>query len=131
MRRLVSGSQHDFHRLRARVNDILDRACYRPERGSASPKRWSPPADIFAAGDTVRITVELCGMKREEVDVTVERGVLTVSGERRAGQAGEGETPLHSERPLGCFERSFALSWEPGSVEAELTDGVLTVTLTR
>ncbi|MGE0814865.1 MAG: Hsp20/alpha crystallin family protein [Vicinamibacterales bacterium] len=93
---------------------------------------WVPPVDIYETADkTLVLKAELPEMKREDIAVTVERGTLTISGDRAwpADVAREGVQRV--ERPYGRFTRRFAL---PGSVDtaqvaADYRDGVLTVRL--
>ncbi len=77
---------------------------------------WVPPVDILESGEAIRIELDLPGLSPEDVEITVENGVLTVRGERRFREAAEGETYHRVERAYGEFERSFQL---PRSVDAE------------
>ncbi|MEZ5293013.1 MAG: Hsp20/alpha crystallin family protein [Vicinamibacterales bacterium] len=93
---------------------------------------WVPPVDIYEAADkTLVLKAELPETRREDIAVTVERGTLTISGERAwpADVAREGVRRV--ERPYGRFTRRFALpgSVDTGQVAADYRDGVLTVRL--
>jgi len=84
-----------------------------------------------AAGDdqAYRIVVELPGVAEEDIDLSVNDGVVTVKGEKRAEREEKGETWYFSERQYGAFARSFRLppDADPADVNAGLKDGVLTV----
>jgi HSP20 family protein len=119
----------EMNRLRGRLRHLLDDtfAQVAPEPALV---QWSPPADITATPEGAVVTLELCGVSREEVDVSLHGSVLTVSG-RREREMDPWAEYLQLERPAGAFSRSFALSYAPQSVEATLSDGMLTVVLTR
>jgi HSP20 family protein len=94
---------------------------------------WSPTIDVLEEKDNYFILVELPGLKREDIKVSLEDVTLTISGERKVEKRTE-ETSVHRvERFIGRFERSVAL---PATVSAEkvkatYTDGVLTLTLLK
>ena len=93
---------------------------------------WVPAVDVYesANGEYV-IKAELPEMKREAIDVTVESGTLTISGERTPGEDVPKDAFRRVERNYGRFVRRFALprSVDPSKVAAEYRDGVLTVRL--
>jgi HSP20 family protein len=76
----------------------------------------------------LEVQADLPGLKREDLKVRVEDGVVHISGERRAN-APEGYKALRTERVHGRFERAFTLPEDvnPEGAEAKLTDGVLTL----
>jgi HSP20 family protein len=92
---------------------------------------WTPPTDVYETADRYVVTAEVPGLRRDQIDVSVEDGRLTIRGTRDdAGDAGE----FHQiERGHGPFARTFAFA-DPiaaGSVTADLRDGVLTVTVPK
>jgi HSP20 family protein len=94
---------------------------------------WSPLVDITEDEKEFLLKAELPGVKREEVKVTVEDGVLTLTGERRFEQE-EKEMRYHRiERAYGSFMRSFTLpeGTPADKVAAEFKDGVLLVHLPK
>lgn len=91
------------------------------------PISWMPRADTFAAKDGYVIEVEIPGVARQDLKVSVIAGEVIVRGERKAPET-EGEVrPLAIERPWGSFERRFQLP--PGcsaeSVSARCHEGML------
>lgn len=88
-------------------------------------------ADVVELGDEVRVTAELPGVKREDLDITLENNVLTVSGEKKEErEEGEEGGRYHlMERRWGSFSRSFSLpgTVDPDRVEASFEDGTLTI----
>ncbi len=88
----------------------------------------SMPMDAVRRGNHVVVHVDLPGVRPDDVDVTVERNVLTVSATRAADQA-EDDQLLVAERRHGEFSRQLFLgdTLDPSRVEADVTDGVLTL----
>lgn len=108
---------------------------YEPFRGIGTRlAEWVAPAsEASANGDGYRIAIELPGVAEKDVAVTVDDGVVTVTGEKSASREEKGETWYFSERQYGSFSRSFRLppDADAGAVTADLRDGVLTVTVAR
>jgi HSP20 family protein len=94
---------------------------------------WSPAVDLYEDKDNIIVKAELPGMKKENIDVSLHEGTLTISGERKIErEKGEGET-YRSERFYGRFQRSVLL---PAAVLAEKVnaaykDGILTISLPK
>lgn len=86
------------------------------------------PMDAVRHDDEVLLRFDIPGADPDSIDVTVDRGVLSVSA-RRAGEYGEGEHPFIRERVSGAFTRRLHLddTLDADKVEATYTDGVLTV----
>ena len=94
--------------------------------------RFVPPVDIYETDQRdVVIRVELPGMKREDIAITVEQNVLTISGERKYEPDVQRERFHRLERCLGTFSRSFTLpdTVDMGKIRAEYKNGLLTVTI--
>ncbi len=105
------------------------------ERNPAAPERGSfvPPVDIREEEQSYLVTVELPGLRVEDVALEVDGNVLTLSGERRL-QKSEATGSLHRvERRYGAFSRRFVLpdTVDSGQIEAEMQDGVLHVRLPK
>ena len=94
------------------------------------------PVDVREDADHVYIDAELPGFKKEEVNVDLENGMLTISAEHKSETqekgAKKGDWLLH-ERRYDRFERSFTLpsTVDAQTVQAKLNEGVLTVTLSK
>ncbi len=90
---------------------------------------WSPLVDITEDDREYLITAELPEVKKEDVKVTVESGVLQISGERKFEQEEKTKRYHRVERSYGSFVRSFTLPGDvdDGRVSAEFKDGVLKV----
>jgi len=105
---------------------------YRTGDGLAASGSWVPPVDIYQNGDhEVVIKAELPDMTREDIDITVDSGTLTVRGEKKLSSEVKDEQFHRIERRYGTFSRSFSLpqTVDTGKVAAEYKNGVLTVRL--
>ena len=93
---------------------------------------WMPPVDVSETPDRFTVTVEVAGLSREDVHITVQDGKLTLKGERPPGDS----RPVRFERVErghGRFARTFAL---PGAIDAsavvaDLQHGVLTISIPK
>src|SRR5687768_9397949 len=93
---------------------------------------WLPPLDIFEPADRdVGVDLQLHHVNREDISLTLEDSVLTVTGERKAAANVNDEEYRRRERIFGSLSRSFTLpaSVDGGRVQAAYADGVLTITL--
>ncbi len=103
-------------------------------RGGQLFTEWSPALDLFQNSDNVVAVVELPGMRKEEIEISLHDGTLTISGERcQESSTGNGEKAERSERYIGKFRRSIALPArvDANKVTATYRDGILTVTLPK
>ncbi len=94
---------------------------------------WTPSVDISETEGEYVIKAELPEVKKEDVKVTVENGVLTMQGERRQEKEEKGKRYHRIERSYGSFIRSFSLpeSVDEDAVKAEYKDGVLSLHLPK
>ena len=94
---------------------------------------WVPPVDILERNDHFVIRAELPGLDRNDMDVHVEDGVLTLKGERKREAEPEEGNAFRTERIYGAFTRSFTLptTVDASKVSAAYKDGVLTVTVPK
>ena len=90
---------------------------------------WSPSADISETDQEYLIRASLPAVKKEDVTVTVEDGMLTLSGQRRQQDERKDEKFHKVESFYGSFSRSFSLpeGTDPSAIRAESKDGVLTI----
>ena len=97
-----------------------------------SRSAWVPAVDIFETdAHEVVLKAELREMKREDISVTFENGVLTLRGERKFDQETKQENYHRVERRHGTFSRSFTLpnTVDPSRISAAYKDGILTIRL--
>jgi HSP20 family protein len=100
--------------------------------GEAFVQGWVPPVDIFETDEhEVVLKADLPDMKREDISLTFENGVLTIKGERKFEQETQRENYHRAERHHGTFSRSFTLpnTVDATRISASYKDGLLTVRL--
>lgn len=93
---------------------------------------WTPVLDLYQDNDNVVATVELPGMRKDNIDISLNEGMLTIAGERQSS-LGEGENAERTERFSGKFRRSITLPAriDAAKVSASYKDGILVVTLPK
>lgn len=122
----------DFAQLQERINRVFTDTHPRTDEGLMTSGSWIPPVDIFQNGShEVVIKAELPDMKREDIDITVDNGTLTIKGEKRLATEVKEEQFHRIERRYGTFSRTFSLppTVDASKVAADYKDGVLTVKL--
>lgn len=94
---------------------------------------WAPPIDVFETPDRYVIAAELPGLDREQITLAMEDSRLTISGRRVEGPSGSDVHYHQVERGHGAFSRTFEFTdkIDADRITADLTDGVLTVTLPK
>lgn len=100
--------------------------------GETFSRAWVPAVDIYETdAHEVVLKAELPDMKREDINLTFENGVLTLKGERKFEQEVKKENFQRIERRHGAFSRSFTLpnTVDAGRISAAYKDGVLTIRL--
>ena len=103
------------------------------DRESTIPTRaYMPTADIFETEDALTVVLEMPGVSKDNVDVSVENGVLTIEG-RIDFQKYEGLQPVYGEYNVGPYRRSFRISSQidQNKITAEMRDGVITLALPK
>jgi HSP20 family protein len=92
-----------------------------------------PSIDVKESDESITVDAEMPGLKQEEIKVSVEEGVLSISAERKQEKDEKTKSVHRVERYYGQMERRLALpaSVEEGKVEASYKDGVLHVTLPK
>ena len=134
-----------FDVLQREIDDVFNRAWNGDANGDWSIGNY--PVDIRATDDSLVVEAELPGFRREEVDITLERGVLCITAQRRqnventsgtgddhADDNGESRrNHLLTERRFARYQRTFTLptAVDEDNVQARLEDGVLHLTLPK
>jgi HSP20 family protein len=115
-----------FGRL-SNLQDELDRLFESPLTG------WAPALDVHEDKDNFIVRTELPGLKREDIEVSLQDGALVISGERKVEEKREGVEVHRQERFYGRFQRALTLPAPVAAdkVKAQYKDGVLTVTLPK
>ena len=109
------------------LNDELDRLFETPLQA------WAPALDVHEDKDKFTVSLELPGLKREDINVHLEDGSLIISGERKEEVVNESTQVHRRERFYGKFSRALTLptAVSADKVKAAYKDGILTVTLPK
>jgi len=119
-----------LNRIQLRINDLFDDTFGRSRALPSSANGvWFPPVDILESTDSYLIRAELPGMKKENFNLEVKDGTLTLSGERKFEESANGVEYHRVERISGKFVRSFYLPQTVMSddIKATYRDGILEV----
>lgn len=125
---------HTFDRfatLRHELDRLFDNSFAPVFRTPGSFSRWTPALDVYQDKDQFTVVAELPGLKKEDIELSFQDGVLTISGERK--QEKKGEEGYRNERFFGRFQRSVTLptSVDGNKVKATYEDGILKVVLPK
>jgi HSP20 family molecular chaperone IbpA len=133
------GIVEKLHTMKQRM-EVLFSASFKGEQGEAeSPvavvdlEPWEPPIDLWESEGSWLLTADLPGLADQDLHVELAERQLTLGGSRKTTPASGAMKAVHRERPSGSFSRTFTLPGDAqaDSVEAELKNGVLTVTVSR
>jgi HSP20 family protein len=104
-----------------------------PKRDGGLGVEWRPRCDVTDSDGQILIHAELPGVDKDNIEVSLDRGVLTIRGEKREERNEEKEGQTHRERFFGSFERRIAVGEDvdPAKIAATIKDGVLEVRLPK
>ncbi|MBA5866816.1 MAG: Hsp20 family protein [Nitrospira sp. CR1.3] len=119
----------ELEEMSERLNRVIARQDTRGSNGKEvmTVADWVPSVDISETDEAFHIAAELPEVKKEDVKVTLENGVLTLQGERKEEREEKGRKIHRTERSYGQFVRSFTLpdGVDDTKVKAEFKEGVL------
>jgi len=118
------------------IKQVFDRFLQLDEsqdESSVVTSAWTPRVDIKEEADRFVIYADLPGIDPQDVEVLMDKGILSIKGERRSETADENERFSRVERRYGSFHRRFALpdSADPDGVAASGHNGVLEITIPK
>ncbi len=125
--------RQDPWRLFNQLQGELNRNYLQQEpEGSSATSDWAPPVNIVEYEDRFELFADVPGIPTDAIEVTLENGVLAISGEREATSA-EGGSLKREECQSGSFYRRFVLpdTTDSENVSASGSNGVLTVTIPK
>lgn len=94
---------------------------------------WFPAVDIHEDGNNIYLKAEIPGVRKEDLNISLDNNILTIKGEKKQESEGKEENYHRMERYYGSFSRSFTLPATVDSVKvaANCKDGILTLTLPK
>lgn len=124
----------ELEEMTNRLNRLFGRATATADGNEMMVRAdWTPSVDISETDEEFQIKAELPGVKKEDVKVTLENGILTLQGERQQEREDKDLKFHRIERSYGQFVRSFTLPdlVDDAKVKAEYKDGVLNLRLPK
>ena len=119
--------------LRDEIDRLFDAPLGELAHTSQLLSGWTPALDMHEDKDNLYVRAELPGMKKEDIDLSLHDGCLSISGERKTEQKHEDAEIYRAERFFGRFQRTVTLPTPVAAdkVKAQYQDGVLSVTLPK
>jgi HSP20 family protein len=123
----------DLLTLQDRMNRIINEPYLRFNAPVEPVAGWFPPVDVHEEAERIVFRAELPGVGRDDIDVSVENGTLTLRGEKKQESEVSSDGVFRQERFYGSFSRSFVLpaKVDPDRIHASYRDGVLEVVLPK
>jgi len=116
-----------------RLNRVFGRSILARDDGAMTTFDWAPSVDIAETPEEYQIKAELPDVKKDDVKVSVDSGVLRIEGERRQEKEEKGKKWHRVERSYGSFLRTFSLpdAVDDSKVRADFKDGILNVRIPK
>ena len=116
-----------FNKIHSRLNELFEDNFNQSPVGANS--RWAPAMDVLESREAYIIRAELPGMKKEDINVELKDGTLTLSGERKSEELAQGVEYRSVERVNGKFVRSVILpkTVNHDAIRASYKDGILEI----
>ena len=107
---------------------VVQQVGVKPYQGTAYPK-----VNVYEYQDRIGIIAEIPGLKKKQLNIEVEDGVLTISGDKHGIEEQEGATVLRRELKASSFKRSFELGeqLDSDSINANFNDGILSINIDK
>lgn len=121
-----------LNQLHGQINRILERE-FDQGASSAATADWIPPADIEEYSDRFVLKLDVPGVDVAAIDITLDKGVLSVTGERTRAADDQAVERSRTERPYGRFHRRFTLpeTVDTANVQATGRNGIVEVTIPK
>lgn len=112
------------------IDELMNRFPLMAGKSSPANTALIPAIDIYEKGDNLVVETPLAGIAPEDVTVSIEKGVLTISGERKKEHEVDDKNYYRKEVRTGTFSRQITLpsTVEENNISAEFVDGVLKIT---
>jgi len=123
----------DLFGLQREMNRMFDGFFRGTQDEDSAYSLWTPVVDIAEHDDDYIVKVELPGVNKDEVKITLESNILTIRGEKKQEKETKKENLHRVERSYGSFQRSFTLptTVKSDKIDASYKDGILTIALPK
>jgi len=119
--------------LREEIDRLFEVPLAELTRSSQLLSGWTPAFDVYEDKDNVYVRAELPGMRKEDIDLSLHNGTLSISGERKGEEKFKDTEVYREERFFGRFQRTITLPTPVAAdkIKAQYKDGILSVTLPK
>lgn len=125
----------DVMNMQREINKMFDNFFHggTVDDGSFGTSLWTPAVDVAEHEDAYQVKVELPGVSKDDVKITMQDNILTIRGEKKQEKESKSSNYHRVERSYGSFQRSFTLptSVKHDRIEASYKDGILTIALPK
>jgi len=125
---------NNFHN---EINRLFDhratKASIKNSAASTTARNWTPAVDIKEEGQRFTIFIDIPGVENKDIDISMEKGVLSIKGERHSDSTQADQRYKRVERSHGTFYRSFSLpdAADANNITAKNSNGVLEITIPK
>lgn len=133
MNQLVYSPFRALNGLHRGLGRVFDEPYTSQETSSYEEGNWTPYVDIKEEKDSFKVLADIPGVDPKDVDITLDRNLLTIRGERHSEQETEGKNFKRRERVSGTFIRQFTLpeSANSDAITAKVNKGVLEISIPK
>jgi HSP20 family protein len=125
----------ELENLQREMNKLFDLSGPRTDHSDVAllGGQWAPAIDLYDSKDNIVVKIDLPGMKKEDIDITIQENVLSIKGEKKRLTNIPEDGYVRTERSFGSFYRSVTLpaSVDRDKVQAVFNNGVLDLTLPK
>ncbi len=127
-------SLHDLENFEDHISNVFN--AFSPELSrniGLLEGNWTPAIDVYDSNDNIMVKADIPGMKKEDIDVTIQRDTLTIKGEKKLINDAKEEDYIRTERFYGNFNRTLTLPEEvdTNNISASYKNGVLELVLSK
>jgi HSP20 family protein len=123
----------DIFTMQREMNKMFDNFFRGGDEPGLLNGNWMPAVDVAEGDNDYVVKIELPGVNKDDVKITLESNILTIRGEKKAEKETKEKNYHRIERSYGSFQRSFTLptSVKNDKIDAEYKDGILSITLPK
>jgi HSP20 family protein len=125
--------RNELSRIRNEIDRLFEDPFSLLAPGTSFFEGWTPALDVYEDKDKITVKTELPGMRKEDIEVSLDGNTLTIAGERKSEEEKKERETYRSERYFGRFQRSITLPTpvDATKIQANYKDGILTITLPK
>ncbi|MDH5737215.1 MAG: Hsp20/alpha crystallin family protein [Gammaproteobacteria bacterium] len=133
MNQLIYSPLRSLNELHRELSRVFEDRHYQPGTTSYEEGNWTPHVDIREQTDSFKVLVDIPGVAAKDVDITLDRNILTIRGVRKDEAETEEDNFRRRERIMGTFIRQFTLpdSANGEAISARAKEGVLEITIPK